>query len=143
MARKPKWAKGRYTPKNPKKYIGNKKPTYRSSWEFYFMQWCDDTQAILEWSSEPMRIPYVHPIEHRLTTYVPDFLIRFKDRFGNERIEMIEIKPHNQTVLTEKTNTKMANIVKVNHAKWAAAKKVCKANGCVFRVLTEQEMYKL
>ena len=28
------WAQGIFIPKNPQKYVGNKTPTYRSSWDF-------------------------------------------------------------------------------------------------------------
>ena len=38
-----KFAQGRYNMKNPDKYIGGKTPLYRSSWEFAFMRFCDET----------------------------------------------------------------------------------------------------
>ena len=43
-----KWAKGKFIPKNPQKYMGNKAPTYRSSWEFVFMKLCDANAHITE-----------------------------------------------------------------------------------------------
>ena len=59
--------KGRYKPKQPKKYIGN--PTtiiYRSLLEKRFMLYCDKTDAILEWGSEEVIVPYKSPIDNRM-----------------------------------------------------------------------------
>ena len=43
----PKFAQGRYTLKNPTKYLGNKTPLYRSSWEFAFMKFCDESPSVM------------------------------------------------------------------------------------------------
>ena len=53
--------KGRYTPENPKKYIGDpSKIVYRSSWERRFMIYCDRNPLILSWASEELAIPICH-----------------------------------------------------------------------------------
>ena len=50
--------KGRFTPKNYKKYKGDPtKVVYRSMWELRFMKYCDKNDSILEWSSEEIVIP--------------------------------------------------------------------------------------
>ena len=55
--------KGRYSPKNPRKYIGNPRNIiYRSLWERKFMVYCDQSDNILEWGSEEVVIPYVSPL---------------------------------------------------------------------------------
>jgi hypothetical protein len=59
MARK--FASGKFTLKNPEKYIGNKTPTYRSGWEFHFMRFCDENPNITQWASEAVKIPYRNP----------------------------------------------------------------------------------
>ena len=41
-----RFAQGKYTLKYPEKYVGRKTPTYRSSWEFAFMKFCDENPAI-------------------------------------------------------------------------------------------------
>ena len=41
-----KFAQGRYNMKNPDKYIGGKTPLNRSSWEFAFMRFCDESPSI-------------------------------------------------------------------------------------------------
>ena len=38
----PRFARGKFSPKNGDKYVGLKTPTYRSSWEHAFMRLCDE-----------------------------------------------------------------------------------------------------
>ena len=52
-----RFAQGKFTLKNPEKYIGGRTPTYRSSWEFHFMRMCDTNDSITQWASEAVRIP--------------------------------------------------------------------------------------
>jgi len=69
--------KGRFSPKNPKKYKGD--PTniiYRSGWERRVMVYVDDNPAIIEWSSEEIAIPYLCPTDDRWHRYYPDFVVK-------------------------------------------------------------------
>jgi len=91
--------KGRFKPKNYKKYKGDStKIFYRSSWERNFMIYCDKSPAILEWSSEEYVIPYVSPLDKRVHRYFPDFYIRYKSATGKIMREIIEVKPKRQTM---------------------------------------------
>ena len=102
--------KGKYTPKNPEKYSGNvKQIIYRSSWERLFMVYCDKKESILKWSSEEIKIPYIHDKKNR--TYYPDFWVDMIDKNGNRVEKLVEIKPHYQRTM------------KVNKDKWSAATK--------------------
>ena len=56
------YSRGKYEVKNPDKYVGLKKPTYRSSWEAAFMRFCDNHPSISKWASESVKIPYVNPL---------------------------------------------------------------------------------
>lgn len=138
----PRWAHGQYVPANTEKYLGNGKPIYRSSWELAFMRFCDNHTSITQWSSEPMRIPYIHPLTGKRTTYVPDFLIQYQDKFGNVKTELIEVKPSSQAIKesTGRNARNQAHFI-VNQAKWAAARAFCKQQGILFRVITENEMF--
>ena len=88
-----KWAQGVYQVINTKKYVGQGMPRYRSGWEHSFMRFCDTNDNIMQWASESIRIPYLHPLTGKMTTYVPDFLITYKTRDNTLRAELIEIKP--------------------------------------------------
>ena len=78
------FAQGKYNLKNPTKYVGRKTPTYRSSWEFAFMKFCDENPAIQAWASEAVKIPYRNPLTGKATIYVPDFFIQYKTKKGSD-----------------------------------------------------------
>ena len=77
-----KFASGRFSMKNPDKYVGGRTPLYRSSWEFAFMKFCDESPSISKWASESIKIPYRHPFTGQYTIYVPDFFIAYVDKKG-------------------------------------------------------------
>jgi hypothetical protein len=137
-----KFAKGKYTPKNPGKYVGTKIPYYRSSWEMSFMNMCDTNPAIQKWASEAITIPYRDPLTNRNTIYLPDFFIQYIDKNHIIHNEVIEIKPASQHILERvgKNKYNQAQYIK-NQAKWAAAMSYCKQNGLVFRVINENDIF--
>ena len=94
-----RFAQGKFSLKNAEKYIGTKTPTYRSSWEFAFMN-------------------------------------------GKQRVELIEVKPENQTI-KEKVGRSRHNQAHwiVNQAKWEAARAYCKQKGIFFRIVTENDIF--
>lgn len=138
----PHFAQGKYNLKNPQKYIGNRTPTYRSGWEFAFMRFCDEHPAITNWASEAVKIPYRNPLTGKHTIYVPDFFISYADKNGQKRVEIIEVKPENQTV-KEKLGRSRHNQASwiVNQAKWEAARAWCKQQGIIFRVVGEHDIF--
>ena len=139
--------KGRYTPKNPKKYKGDyHNIIYRSLWERKFMVYCDNSDNILEWGSEEIIIPYLSPWDGKIHRYFPDFYIKVKQSSGNIKKFIIEVKPKKQTrppkPVTRKTR-KWLNEIKIysiNEAKWKHATKWCKDNDMEFKILTEEEL---
>jgi hypothetical protein len=137
-----KFARGKFVIKNPAKYVGTKNPTYRSSWEWTFMNFCDTNPSIVKWASEAIQIPYRDPLTQKQTVYVPDFFIQYLDKRGRMLTELIEIKPASQTILERvgKNKYNQAQFVK-NQAKWAAANMWCKQQGLKFRVLNENDIF--
>jgi hypothetical protein len=137
-----RFARGKFVPKHPEKYIGNKTPTYRSSWEWSFMNTCDTHPSIQRWASEAISIPYRDPLTNRQTIYIPDFFIQYVDKTGKMFVELIEVKPSNQATLESvgKSKYNQAQFVK-NQAKWQAAQIWCKRQGIKFRVLSEKDLF--
>ena len=137
-----KFARGKFTMKHPEKYVGTKTPTYRSSWEWSFMNFCDTNLSIQKWASEAISIPYKDPLTGRHTIYVPDFFIQYVDKTGKIHVELIEIKPASQQILERvgKSKHNQAQYVK-NQAKWAAANAWCKQQGITFRVLNQNDLF--
>jgi len=137
-----KFAQGKFTLKNPAKYIGTRSPTYRSSWEFAFMRFCDEHPSVSQWASEAIRIPYRHPLTGKHTIYVPDFFIAYADKNGKQKVELIEVKPANQTFRENlgRSRTNQAHFI-INQAKWTAARAWCKQKGIFFRVINEGDIF--
>ena len=137
-----KFARGKFTMTQPEKYVGTKIPTYRSSWEWSFMRFCDTNKNVQKWASEAINIPYRDPLTGRQTIYVPDFFIQYVDKNNKIIVELIEVKPASQTILervgTNKYN--QAQYVK-NQAKWAAANIWCRQQGIKFRILNENDLF--
>jgi hypothetical protein len=143
-----KYRQGRFRPQNPKKYGGD--PTnivYRSSYELKFMQYCDLTESVNTWKSEEFWIPYRSPIDNKVHRYFPDFFVKYKDKDGNTRTLVVEIKPAKELKMPDtnpKRRTKSwAYSVKmwaINQAKWSAAKEWCADHNYEFRIFTEKEL---
>ena len=137
-----KYAQGKYAPQNPDKYAGKGYPTYRSGWEHAFMRFCDTNDNILQWASESIAIKYKHPLTGKISNYIPDFFITYRNKNNQVIAEMIEIKPKKQSVIESKMKSAEKAVVAVNYAKWDAAQKWCKRQGIRFRVVTEDDIFR-
>jgi hypothetical protein len=137
-----KFQQGPYVVLNPQKYAGKGVPKYRSGWELAFMRFCDSNDHIISWSSESLVIPYINPLTGKKTRYIPDFLIQYRNKHNKVVTELIEIKPKKQSVLESKASNRDRAIVAINYAKWAAAQKWCQRNGLIFRVITEDDIFR-
>lgn len=137
-----KFAQGVFTPTNPGKYVGKKSPKYRSGWEMAFMRFCDTNDHILQWASESIVIPYRHPLTGKMTNYIPDFLVVYRDKNNTMKAEVVEIKPKKQSIIESKASNRDRAVVAVNYAKWDAATKWCRRQGLTFRVVTEEDIFR-
>ena len=137
-----KFARGKFQMKHPEKYIGNKVPTYRSSWEWSFMNFCDNNKSVQKWASEAIQIPYKDPLTGSQTVYVPDFFIQYVDKNSKMIVELIEIKPSSQQIIERvgKNKYNQAQFIK-NQAKWTAANLWCRQQGIRFRILNENDLF--
>lgn len=139
--------KGRFVPKNPKKYVGD--PTniiFRSLWERKVMVYLDENVNVLEWRSEEIAIPYYDPTTQKYRRYFPDFIVKVKTANGGTKVLMLEVKPKKQTIepKVQKRKTK-AYITEVttwatNQSKWEAAREYCLDRGWEFKLITETEL---
>ena len=87
-----KFFQGYYTPVNKAKYIGDKLPVFRSSWEHTVMIMFDNNPNIISWASEPLKIPYRNPFTGKQTVYVPDFLVLARDDGGELDARFEDVK---------------------------------------------------
>lgn len=138
--------KGRFIPKNRSKYLGNASNIiYRSSYELKFMNWCDLNESVLGWVSEEIAIPYRNPLDRRNHRYFVDFYAEIKQKDGQIKKYLIEVKPKRFTEEPKprrKTKKYLEEVAAwgVNNAKWDSAKKFCKKQNMEFMIITEQDL---
>lgn len=149
-----KFKQGYFQVQYPEKYIGN--PTEiiaRSSWEQKFMNWCDNHPAVKRWSSEPVAIPYISPIDNRQHKYYVDFYAEVL-KAGIVEKWLIEIKPNAQTKMPSKSLLEGSKTLKkqqqynwalktyiINATKFAAAKNFAESRGMRFGVAGENFLF--
>ena len=140
--------KGKFTPTNPSKYIGDSSNLiYRSMWERRCMKYFDGNPSILQWASEEVIIPSYDTATKKVRRYFPDFLIKVKDKNGQAKTHLIEVKPSKDmrppvggkgkkksTVLYEMKTYQM------NRDKFASARKWCDARNIIFDIWTEKHL---
>jgi hypothetical protein len=139
--------KRKFSPNNPQKYTGD--PTniiMRSSWETKFANWCDLNPSVIQWKSEEVIIPYICGTDNKMHRYYVDFQIRIKDKTGEVKTYLVEIKPSKQTVppvfpgrQTKRYLEESFAFIK-NQSKWVAAKAYAKERGWEFIIITEREL---
>jgi len=137
-----KFAKGKFSPKNPEKYIGKKTPMFRSGWEMQIMMFFDNSPHILKWASESIIIQYFHPFKKQIASYIPDFFVTYRDKDSNIKAELIEVKPSSQTSIQEAKSKYDKLQCAINQAKWTAARAWCAKNKITFRILNETDIFR-
>ena len=144
-----KYLQGKYIVRNKKKYMGDhNNVVYRSSWELKFLAWCDNNPNVVEFSSEEIVIPYKSPVDGKYHRYFVDCFVKVKDKSGNVKSYLIEIKPKKQTkepVIQRRVTKRYITEVMtygINQAKWKAAEDFCRDRGWEFKVITESDLFK-
>lgn len=138
---------GRFTPRNPNKYVGDHNNiVYRSSWEVKVMDWLDRNPDVISWQSEELIIPYVSPADSRWHRYFPDFVVKVRTKEGQLKTMVLEVKPDKQTkppeVKKRITKQYISEVTTwgVNQAKWKAAQEFCADRGWEFKIITEHHL---
>jgi hypothetical protein len=138
--------KGKFTPKNPQKYVGDvKNIVYRSLWERNTFRWIDQNSSIKAWNSEELVITYVCETDKKVHRYFMD--LWFETKSGDTYI--IEIKPKSQTQPPKTPKRKTRRYIKEsltyvkNQSKWKAASEFALDRGWHFEVWTEDTLKKL
>jgi hypothetical protein len=146
------YKQGYFNPKNPNKYKGNPPIIYRSGWELSFMNLLDTSPNILEWTSEPVGIEYLNPLDNKVHTYYVDFYFKVKTE-NSMRSVIAEVKPKKQIQFPKQSNKKgkglksLANYKReaetyiINQSKFEAASVWAMKNGMEFVVITEDFLY--
>lgn len=134
--------KGKFRPKNKKKYIGDSTSiTYRSLWERNAFRWCDTSPRVSKWSSEEVVVPYKWRVDKKWHRYYVDLLV-----YMDGEVFLIEIKPDKETKppkppkrKTKRYINEVTTYIK-NEDKWHAAKIYAEKRGWKFVIWTEHTL---
>lgn len=145
---------GYFSPVNPHKYIGDaNKIIYRSGWEKKFCTFCDLNERVLAWSSETIKIPYVHPIDGTTKPYNVDFYMKIMKNDGLVKEYIAEVKPAKKLLKPELPRTGRINEKRmnahieqtkeylINMHKFSAAKKWAEDRNWEFIIVTESFLF--
>ena len=134
--------RARFKPKNPHKYEGDAEAIFaRSSWEVTCMKYFDSRDDVIRWNSEEVVIPYLSPLDNRVHRYFPDFFVEYRDKNGEIRQEIVEVKPLHESESKFAKSDRSKDALSVNEAKWKSAAIYCEQRGMIFRVLTEKSIF--
>jgi hypothetical protein len=146
--------KGKFTPQNPEKYVGDiTSIRWLSLWERGVMHWLDKNEYIKRWGSEIIKVKYICETDNRSHLYLVDFFIEYT----NGKKLLVEVKPsgqtqppkqpaqiNNNTAAKPKTGQrqrakylKEAKTYIKNVSKWKAASNFAKKNNMTFEIWTE------
>ena len=110
------------------------------------MVWCDDNPSVQKWNSEGVVVMYESPVDNRPHRYFVDFVVQIKNKDGEIKTYLVEIKPSQYTKepqqKSRKTKNFLAEVVqwRVNSAKWTSAKRYCAEKGWQFMIITEKDL---
>ena len=145
MAKSP-YKQGIYTPVHPEKYRGTLPIYYRSGLELSCYRWLERNDKIIEWGSESVVVPYIHPKDGKIHRYFVDCVFKMKTPQGIKKY-LVEIKPSSQIQAPKPSNKKKRSTVLYeqlawaqNTSKWASARQWCEKNGYIFCILTEKDL---
>ena len=145
------FTEGEYEVVNKNKYIGKRKPYYRSSWERRWMYQADMNKNVLKWCSECIAIPYFHSVDKKVHNYFPDFYFEvYNPTTRTVKKYVAEVKPKKELSPPKEPKRKTSKSAKrylmekityiKNQEKWKAARQYCKKRNLEFKILTEDDM---
>lgn len=138
--------KGIYKPLNPKKWVVEGAIIHRSMLEKRWFTFFDLNKDVVLVASEKIIVPYFDPVTQKNRRYITDIIIKFNSANGSEKVKLIEIKCHAETVRPKqpkritKAYTSSVLTFLTNQAKWEAARSFAAKRGWDFVVLTERDL---
>lgn len=129
-SKKSPYKQGYYTPIFPKKYCGRLPIIYRSGWEYKVCKFLDESDCVVRWGSECIRIPYFSMLDEKQHEYFPDFYFEYVN--GNTiRKIIVEVKPKKDLMPPEKPKRETPKIL-MNYQRAAQTyiKNMEKAKAC-------------
>jgi hypothetical protein len=153
-----KYMQGQYQLINEKKYIANPNEIYyRSSLEYKFCKFIDNSSKVIKWGSEVVGVPYTGA-DNKPHTYYVDYYLEMhnpKDPMLPKRL-LVEVKPQSETEriinntpppqpkkVTPKSLANWEYALREfdkNKRKWYAAQEYARLRSMEFVVVTEKNI---
>lgn len=141
-----RYKQGKFFPTHPEKWKGDiKNIIYRSGLELDVFDYCDRNSYVLEIASEEFFIPYTS-VDGKRHRYFPDLWVKIKNRKGEIKEFIIEIKPFDQCRppkpqkrITYQYKERIKTYL-INKCKWDAAEKFAEKNNAKFIHITEKDV---
>jgi len=137
--------KGIFVPKHPEKWLQDK-IIYRSGLERKWFNYFDKSPSVISIASEKIVVPYFDKVKNKIRNYYVDLIIKYKDKNGDIKIKLIEIKTSSEKykpkIPKRKTNNYKSSMLTyiTNQCKWEAATEFSKKHGWEFIVLSEKDL---
>lgn len=117
---------------------------FRSGWEKVWMEYCwekskNEKGPLLLWGSEVLKVLYPNPLTKKMSFYVVDGFMRYLDMNKKIHNMLVEIKPENQTFVSEAKSAVDKIQFGINQLKWASAVQYAKKRNMEFRILTNRD----
>lgn len=139
-----RYSQGIFKPMFPLKYRGDANNiVFRSGLEKKWYKYVDLNPSILHWNCEEVVIRYINPVDNKMHKYFIDLWIQYRNKKGEIKECIIEIKPLEQTKRPKLKKSKsksyvyQVNTYITNVSKWNAAKKIAEEKNIEFKILTE------
>lgn len=127
-----------YSLKKREKYLGNPNLIYyRSSWEYAFLQFLEESPVVTAFNSEEVCVSYFYPVDKKWHRYYIDFYVEILNKYKF----LIEIKPFYQRV--KPFRKKELNTFIKNQSKWEFASTFARQKGMVFLILDEYDLKRM
>ena len=146
MSKYSKARKGRFIPKNPWKWVNPNNIIFRSSIEQRYFSLFDLSASVIKIASEELAIPYFDKARNKQRKYFIDLIVKFKDKQGNIKTKLIEIKSFSESIKPKVPKRKTKNYQNAvatfitNQSKWETAKAYAEQRGFEFCILTERDL---
>lgn len=167
------WEQGSYSLRNSSKYIGKKKPEYKSNLEKRVMYYLDSNTNVLRWAYENFKVKYFFLGDGKYHDYYPDFYAEVINQYGRTKKFLIEVKslkeipedylmemysseinnpefkkillkePKKKTLKAKENYNRRRLTIIKNKAKFDAAREFCKDLEMEFKIITENEINKM
>lgn len=143
------YQQGMYQLKNPDKCINGKNEVrYLSSYEKFVWEWADNNKNVIRWGAETVIVPYYSSVKGRKARYIVDMYIEYRNKKGEIKKAIAEVKPYAQTIPPTTSNKKKRSTLITeqttwitNQEKWKAAQAYANERGWDFKILTEREIF--